>query len=358
MPADKALTNYRVDVGTVEKYTDQNGALRLKGRAARTGILVYRMADGSERREYVPPETLFNADSMDVMTGIPLTLNHPAAGVSPDNYNEVVAGAVVATDAQGKYLGVDVTVNARDAIEAVKSGTSQLSCGYFVTTMDMDGQIDGERYDAIQIARKYNHLAVVDYGRAGPECSLNLDYAIQLEDTMTKKADETPDPKDDKKIDQKGDKKLDQKPEPTPADDSVKLQARIDALEAKLEKYEADAEDKKADGNLDSTVRVDPRCALINELNARSIHVDTVDKEGKPATYAGMVRDALDKMGIKNNIDGQSETYLRARLDAELAIRDRENVTPKGDTKMPKDYISPVEKFKADQSKKYQENMS
>ena len=101
MPADKALTNYRVDVGTVEKYTDQNGALRLKGRAARTGILVYRMADGSERREYVPPETLFNADSMEVMTGIPLTLNHPAAGVSPDNYNEVVAGAVVATDAQG-----------------------------------------------------------------------------------------------------------------------------------------------------------------------------------------------------------------------------------------------------------------
>ena len=358
MPTDKALSTYRVDVGTVEKYTDQNGALRLKGRAARTGILVYRMADGSERREYVPPETLFNADSMDVMTGIPLTLNHPAAGVSPDNYNEVVAGAVVSTDAQGEYLGVDVTVNARDAIDAVKSGTSQLSCGYFVTTMDMDGEIDGERYDAIQISRKYNHLAVVDYGRAGPECSLNLDYAIQVEDTMTKKADETPDTKDDKKIDQKDDKKIDPKPEPTPPDESVKLQARIDALEAKLAKYEVDEADKKADENLDSTVRVDPRFALINELNARNIHVDTVDKEGKPATYAGMVRDALDKMGIKNNIDGQSDTYLRARLDAELAIRDRDAVTPKGDTKMPKDYISPVEKFKADQSKKYQENMS
>ncbi|WP_419636696.1 DUF2213 domain-containing protein [Thiolapillus sp.] len=348
------MVNYRVDVGTVEKYTDQNGALRLKGRAARTGILVYRMADGSERREYVPPETLFNADSMDVMTGIPLTLNHPAAGVSPDNYNEVVAGAVVATDAQGEYLGVDVTVNARDAIDAVKSGTSQLSCGYFVTTMDMDGQIDGERYDAIQIARKYNHLAVVDYGRAGPECSLNLDYAIQVEDTMTKKAEDIADPKDDDQNNQKPDPK----PEPNPAADSVRLQARIDALEAKLAKYEADEADKKADENLDSAVRVDPRFALINELNARSIHVDTVDKEGKPATYAVMVRDALDKMGIKNNIDGQSETYLRARLDAELAIRDRENVTPKGDTKMPKGYISPVEKFKADQAKKYQENMS
>uniref|UniRef100_UPI003AF676A9 DUF2213 domain-containing protein n=1 Tax=Thiolapillus sp. TaxID=2017437 RepID=UPI003AF676A9 len=321
------MGNYRVDVGTVEKYTDQNGALRLKGRAARTGILVYRMADGSERREYVPPETLFNADSMEVMTGIPLTLNHPVAGVSPDNYNEVVAGAVVATDAQGEYLGVDVTVNARDAIDAVKSGTSQLSCGYFVTTMDMDGQIDGERYDAIQIARKYNHLAVVDYGRAGPECSLNLDYAIQVEDTMTKKAEDIADPKDDDQNNQKPDPK----PEPTPADDSVKLQARIDALEAKLAKYEADEADKKADENLDSAVRVDPRFGLINELNARNIHVDTVDKEGKPATYAGMVRDALDKMGIKNNIDGQSETYLRARLDAELAIRDRENVTPKGD---------------------------
>lgn len=353
------MGNYRVDVGTVEKYTDQNGALRLKGRAARTGILVYRMADGSERREYVPPETLFNADSMDVMTGIPLTLNHPAAGVSPDNYNEVVAGAVVATDAQGDYLGVDVTVNARDAIDAVKSGTSQLSCGYFVTTMDMDGQIDGERYDAIQIARKYNHLAVVDYGRAGPECSLNLDYAIQVEDTMTKKADEKTDPKDEKKIDQKDDKKIDQKPEPNPADDSVKLQARIDALEAKLAKYEADEADKKEDAKSDDKQdSVDPRFALINELNARNIHVDTVDKGGKPATYAGMVRDALDKMGIKNNIDGQSETYLRARLDAELAIRDREAVTPKGDTKMPKDYISPVEKFKLDQAKKYQENMS
>ncbi|WP_419618333.1 DUF2213 domain-containing protein [Thiolapillus sp.] len=349
------LGDYRVDVGTVEKYTDQNGALRLKGRAARTGILVYRMADGSERREYVPPETLFNADSMEVMTGIPLTLNHPSTGVSPDNYNEVVAGAVVATDAQGEYLGVDVTVNARDAIDAVKSGTSQLSCGYFVTTMDMDGQIDGERYDAIQIARKYNHLAVVDYGRAGPECSLNLDYAIQVEDTMTKKADDISDPKDDDQNNQKPDPK----PEPTPPDESVKLQARIDALEAKLAKYEADEADKKEDAKSDDKQdSVDPRFALINELNARNIHVDTVDKAGKPATYAEMVRDALDKMGIKNNIDGQSETYLRARLDAELAIRDRDNVTPKGDTKMPKDYISPVEKFKADQAKKYQENMS
>ena len=171
---------------------------------------------------------------------------------------------------------------------------------------------------------------------------------------MTKKADDIADPKDDDQNNQKPDPK----PEPTPTDDSVKLQARIDALEAKLAKYEAEKSDKKADENLDSTVRVDPRFALINELNARSIHVDTVDKEGKPATYAGMVRDALDKMGIKNNIDGQSETYLRARLDAELAIRDRENVTPKGDTKMPKDYISPMEKFKADQAKKYQENMS
>ena len=175
---------------------------------------------------------------------------------------------------------------------------------------------------------------------------------------MTKKADEKTDQKDDKKIDRNVDQKDDQKPEPTPTDDSVKLQARIDALEAKLEKYEAEGSDKKADENLDSTVRVDPRFALINELNARNIHVDTVDKAGKPATYAGMVRDALDKMGIKNNIDGQSDTYLRARLDAELAIRDRDNVTPKGDTKMPKDYISPVEKFKADQAKKYQENMS
>ncbi len=349
------MTNYRVDVGTVEKYTDQNGALRLKGRAARTGILVYRMADGSERREYVPPETLFNSDSMDVMTGIPLTLNHPATGVSPENYNKVVAGAVVATDAQGEYLGVDVTVNSRDAIDAVKSGTSQLSCGYFVTTMDMEGQIDGERYDAIQIARKYNHLAVVDYGRAGPECSLNLDYAIQVEDTMTKKADEKTDPKDDEKLDQKPD----QKPEHEPADDSVKLQARIDALEAKLAKYEAAEGDKKADAKDDENRdSVDPRFALINELNARSIHIDAVDKDGKPPTYAAMVRDALDKMGIKNNLDGQSETYLRARLDAELAIRDRDNVTPKGDVKMPKDYISPVEKFKADQAKKYQENMS
>ena len=175
---------------------------------------------------------------------------------------------------------------------------------------------------------------------------------------MTKKADEKTDQKDDKKIDQNVDQKDDQKPEPTPADESVKLQARIDALEAKLAKYEAEESDKKADDNLDSTVRVDPRFALINELNARNIHVDTVDKEGKPATYAGMVRDALDKMGIKNNIDGQSDTYLRARLDAELAIRDRDNVTPKGDTKMPKDYISPVEKFKLDQAKKYQENLS
>ena len=57
--------------------TDE-GFIRDTPIVGRTGILVYRNADGTERREYRPPEEAFKADSLASLMGKPITIGHKA----------------------------------------------------------------------------------------------------------------------------------------------------------------------------------------------------------------------------------------------------------------------------------------
>src|SRR5690606_32107950 len=43
----------------------------------RTGVFVYLDGQGRERREYRPPDEVFNADSLASLKGVPVTDTHP-----------------------------------------------------------------------------------------------------------------------------------------------------------------------------------------------------------------------------------------------------------------------------------------
>lgn len=170
-------TTIRFDRGSpIESRLDANGFLRIDGVAARVGVLTYLMPDGSIRRELVPPETLFNQDSMDELLGVPVTVGHPAIGLlNSENARAYSKGAVAQVKQDGDNLAVSMTVTDADGINAIRRGSHQLSPGYSVVLDFTPGEYQGIKYDAIQTKRHLNHVAIVDSARGGPECKINLD---------------------------------------------------------------------------------------------------------------------------------------------------------------------------------------
>jgi hypothetical protein len=53
----------------------------------------------------------------------------------------------------------------------------EISCGYECKMVKESGEYQGERYDERQLDIVYNHVAIVDKGRAGPQARLVLDAA-------------------------------------------------------------------------------------------------------------------------------------------------------------------------------------
>lgn len=177
---------YRADRGRIEDYTDSNGFLRVPGSAARTGILVYKNADGTERRELVLPEELFSEESLKSLSGAPVTHLHPQESITPENYSLYAQGSIHGQPRRdGDQLVVELSINGKDAIDAVRGGKHELSLGYAVELDETPGEWQGQRYDAVQRNRVYNHIAIVPRGRAGRECRINFDAFYEDEEVQT-----------------------------------------------------------------------------------------------------------------------------------------------------------------------------
>ena len=141
------------------------------------------MDDGTLRREYRPAEEVFKAQSMDSLRTKPVTNDHPPEFVTSLNSRFFSVGMTGEKTERKKvdgdsdeYLGVPLTVTDQETINSIKvDGKAEVSCGYTCDVFDEPGEYNGEKYDAIQRNIKYNHLAVVDRGRAGPEAKIRLD---------------------------------------------------------------------------------------------------------------------------------------------------------------------------------------
>jgi hypothetical protein len=176
---------YREDRGELLRPVRRGNLLLVEGVAAKEGVLEYRRADGSVRRELVRADTLKRAAMS--LARAPVTLLHPdpqqhPQGVTEDNYGELgvgdVDGEILIGD--GGFTRVKMALRRRDAITAVESGDArELSCGYRVRLDETPGEHPTYgRYDAEQIERTNNHLAVVPVARAGHEARVRVDGAV------------------------------------------------------------------------------------------------------------------------------------------------------------------------------------
>ena len=176
----------RTDVGELgpSERTDE-GYLRVEAFVARPGILEYLDGSGGTRKELVLPETLADAAHLDSLRLKPVTLGHPNPGApTPERFldSENIAEWTVGTTGETVDVAEDGRVRVRmaiqraDAIEAVEAGTRYNSEGYRCALVMQSGvhPVYGE-YDAIQVRRRGNHVALTRTPRAGDQAYLRLD---------------------------------------------------------------------------------------------------------------------------------------------------------------------------------------
>lgn len=182
----------RFDTITIEKSAVKTDEGFLTGIApvTRTGIFIYRNADGSTRRELRLPEEVFKKDSVDTLKMKPITNRHPKEFVNPENSQILQIGATGEnTKNDGEWLAIPYMITNSDAIkEMEKKKGIEVSCGYGCDLEFTPGVYNGEKYDAIQRNIRYNHLATCDKARAGSQARIRLDAddAVLIENVEIK----------------------------------------------------------------------------------------------------------------------------------------------------------------------------
>ena len=280
----------------------------------RTGILVYRNADGTERKEYRPPEEAFKADSLASLQGKPITIGHKAYVTAGNAAQVAPVGSVLSAGRQdGNNIVADIVVYNLD------TDSRELSCGYTLTLDETPGVTpDGQHYDAVQRNITYNHLAIVPKGRAGI-ARLNMDGEQVIDEEEQK---------EEQKMAEMTKVRLDsgieydcapevkveiekmRKDSAEAKKDYDTLQAKFDALEAELKKEQegrkADADTAKA--NFDEAVKA--RVELLKVAEAHKVvNADSMtDTEIKTAVIKAVRGDAI-------NLDGKSADYIEAAYD-------------------------------------------
>lgn len=170
---------YRIDTFPVPKVqkTDQ-GFLEGEVVASRTGIFNYYDADGKCRKELRHPDDVLKEDSLKTLKMIPVTDDHPQEFVDVNNASSLqkgFTGESYRTDEEGNIV-VRIKVTDSNLINKILSGKkAELSLGYSVSLKKDAGTYKGEKYDYRQTDIVYNHLAVVEMGRAGRNARFRLD---------------------------------------------------------------------------------------------------------------------------------------------------------------------------------------
>ncbi|NKI68952.1 DUF2213 domain-containing protein [Collimonas pratensis] len=141
---------------------------------------------------YRDPEELAKAAS--TANSIPLLDEHIPVSAS-DHKPESVVGAT-GTDAvfNAPYLDQSLVIWTKNAIRGIETGAQQeISCAYYYKADMTPGTFEGQPYDGVMRDIKFNHVAIVEKGRAGPDVmvgdiSLNLNGASNMGKSLSKKA--------------------------------------------------------------------------------------------------------------------------------------------------------------------------
>lgn len=178
MTTSKAVR--RFDYGELREATKTSqGFLLIPAFATRTGVFTYMDGNGEIRRELRHPDDVFAPESLCTLKYAPVTIEHPPEMLTPSNVGKYQVGHVTErVEVNRDLVDTDVIIEHQEAIDAVeKEGMRETSSGYLADVVEEVGEFNGAPYNYRQKNIKYNHLAIVRRGRAGPEVRLRLDAA-------------------------------------------------------------------------------------------------------------------------------------------------------------------------------------
>lgn len=341
----------RLDRGELEKPVRlPNGWLRVPARLSRTGIFPYLMPDGSLRREYRPPEEVFNVDSLASFQMNPTTVEHPDNFLDAENTAKHQRGCVGQDVRQdGDFVAATLMFHDREAVEDILSGKRrEISCGYTCDLEELPGTVNGESYDCIQRNIRGNHVALVTMGRAGPDVRVRMDAACAdvLPNESSSPAAAKPAPAstapeapvkfqvrvdgivfetDNQQLAQAVEQALKKAGDTTAAvqsklDDAVKQldtrQAKIDSLTADLAKKDEALKEapKKVRAEMEARAVLEKKAALV--LGDDFKFDGLSDKDIRVAV--------LEEVDEKLKLDGKSDAYIEARFDSAIENAEKE----------------------------------
>jgi hypothetical protein len=149
----------------------------VEGVATRSGVFEYGPGEGGNPgpgvlRELRHPDDVFDPASMASLRGVPFTadlgplgLDHPPP-LDAANTREYIAGVVMDVRREGELVIVRIRIFDERAVQLVESGKNELSCGYSSKSVDGPFVYNGVEAHARQTEILYNHLALVERGRA------------------------------------------------------------------------------------------------------------------------------------------------------------------------------------------------
>lgn len=148
---------------------------------ARLGEMSYTAAETGDGQPLIAvntPAVLFGADTVASFEGKPVTVYHPQPNadptmpdVTPQNWRAVAVGIAQSvrpgTGEDADKLVADLMITDQVAIELVKNGLREISCGYEAFHGEKDAEGRAIRNQIIG-----NHIALVDRGRAGSDVAI------------------------------------------------------------------------------------------------------------------------------------------------------------------------------------------
>lgn len=269
--------------------TTDEGYLVGKAVVTNIGVFTYLNGDGTVRRELRLPDEVFSPESMYSLKGKPVTNDHPDERVTVENIKKYAVGK---TDGDPMfdsfYLSIGLVFDDKDTIEQIKNGKRALSCGYDCELEMKSGTWMGVDYDAIQRNIRYNHISLVDRGRAGDAAIIRVDSADTSSYTVHKIKEEVVQMADNLRtisldsVDYKADEKV------------------IEVYQASL----AHADELKK--SLDSVTA--EKSALVAEKDALAEKLNVLQKD-----YNEMKENHVDKSEIDNRVKARIDLYEIAR---------------------------------------------
>lgn len=301
----------------------KDGFVAVRARAARVGVYQYtgREVD-PENKHGLRDEalvnvlrdegTVFDASAIQSFIGKPVTDDHPATPVTADNWRDHARGTIMGALRDGDYLAFDILLTDADAIAKVDAGKRELSNGYGATLEFGEfTAADGTKCQARQSKiTGGNHVALVDRGRAGPECSIKPAFA----DCVALSADLLD------RLTSIGDSQM-----KTLTIDGLRVPNVSDEAEAAIVKLQADkaAAEAKAKEASDKTVK-DAATIVAKDEEIADLKSKLADAAITPDKLAAAAKDYADTqakakaLGVTHADDADAAAIKKAVVDAKM----------------------------------------